>query len=109
MGKKPFRCSGVSDSHFAKDIHAASGERSLPLGRLNPVDESKILPFFKVRLHKYNSPFKSALKLPVSPPVGDITINSPLAVRSNFMSGFAAQSLTKSARVRVITELRSIV
>ncbi len=37
-------CSRVKASHLAKDIQAASGERSPPLGSLKQVEESKTIP-----------------------------------------------------------------
>src|SRR6266571_6562879 len=61
---------------------ATSGERSAPLGRMNPVDESNPLPVPSARTQIPKATAKSKLRPPVSPPVGAIIIMSPLLVRS---------------------------
>ncbi len=43
-GKNLSFCCGVKACHLSKGIQAASGERSAPLGSLNPVEESKTTP-----------------------------------------------------------------
>lgn len=45
-GTKPVFCFGVRVSHRSRLTQAASGERIAPLGKINPVDESKASPKF---------------------------------------------------------------
>ena len=43
-GKNLCFCSSVSAFHLAIGIQEASGDRFAPLGKINPVEESKTLP-----------------------------------------------------------------
>ncbi len=66
------------------------GERRAPLGRMNPVEESKPSPKSSCVSHQLPTcVLILRLRLPDSPPVGGFTINSPSAVLSNLKSGFA--------------------
>jgi hypothetical protein len=66
--------------------------RSPPLGKLKQVDESKQTPSRFRRFQMAKTAAISKLWFPVSPAVGEIIINSLLALRSNLTSGFARQS-----------------
>lgn len=77
MGANRDRCSGVKASHLSFKIHEASGERSLPLGSLKPVDEPKAKPSLALRFYIPKSVGMLALRIPVSPPSGAMTVISP--------------------------------
>ena len=63
--------------HSSFLIYAASGDRTAPLGIVNPVLESKHFPSFVCSVHTKSFPIIALLYAPVSLPVGAVTIMSP--------------------------------
>ena len=77
MGANLDLCSEVKASHRSIKTHDASGERSLPLGSLKPVDEPKVTPSLIFRFQISRSVVIPALRIPVSLPSGAIIVISP--------------------------------
>ena len=93
------RCSGFRASHRAFRIQAESGDRSAPLGRMNPVEESNPTPVPSRMTHAANNPFRLKFRCPVSLPAGGMMISSPSRVRSILRSLFSPQNSNNSSSV----------
>ncbi len=91
LGKRR-RPAGGTASHRSLRTHAASGERSAPFARMNPVEESNPTPVPSRLVHAKSCPRISKFRRPVSAPVGAMTISSPSAVRSIRRLGFNAHN-----------------
>src|SRR6267142_6771643 len=81
-GGNPLRCSSVRAYQHDSLTHARSGERFAPFGNEKTVDESNPTPVPSALAHEPKDTDKAKLRLPVSPPVGGMTIMSPSLVRS---------------------------
>ena len=83
--------SSASLFHRSIAIHATSGDRIAPFASKKPVEESNAIPSFAIRFQLRTSPPISRLRNPDFPPDGDITMRSPLLVRSIRISLLLAQ------------------
>jgi hypothetical protein len=77
MGGNPVRCLGVRAAHRSSFTHAAFGDLSAPLGKLKIVEELNTFPSLVCRFQLAKSVINSASLFPLSPPTGDMIINSP--------------------------------
>ena len=78
--------------YFLEAAQILLAERTALLGRRNPVEESKIVPVASCLAHRPNWTVISALRHPVSPPVGGIKMTSPSGLRSKRTSRLSWQS-----------------
>ena len=88
--------SSESISHRSLRIHARSGARTAPLGRVKPADESKPKPVSSDCIQIPNWTRSPKLRCPDLLPVGGIIITSPSQVSSILRSGLAWQNSKNS-------------